>query len=278
MQLPYFCFNLNIMKYIAPFVAAFIITACNNNKTGEQVIDSNVVSAPPSISYNIVNTYPHDTTSFTEGLQLYNNELYESTGNKGESKLLRVDLKSGKVTQELALNDEYFGEGLTVLRDTIYQMTWQEKVGFVYDAKTFKLIRTFVLDRDGWGMTTDGQYLITSDGTSNIAYREPSTFRTMKIVSVTDNNGPVGNINELELVKGYLYANIWNTNYIVRIDPASGKVVGKMDLSGVLEQAAKQTPDPNRGNVLNGIAYDSVKNSFLLTGKYWPVLLEVKLN
>jgi glutamine cyclotransferase len=143
-------------------------------------------------------------------------------------------------------------------------------------AKRFKQIGTFSYENEGWGMTTDGTNLIQSDGTSNLYYREPATFRTLKVVGVTDNNGPVAYINELEYVDGFIYANIWNTNYIVKIDPSNGRVVSKADLSGILEKAVNETPDPNRGNVLNGIAYNEEKKSFYVTGKNWPVMFVVK--
>ena len=263
------------MKKLSVVLSAVLVLAACKEKPGTNT-DTNEPSAIPNISYNILGTYPHDTSSFTEGLQWYQGALYESTGNNGTSKLLKTDLKTGKALQELSLEDKYFGEGLTVLNDTIYQMTWQEKVVFVYDAKNFKLVKTFTNDRDGWGMTTDSTNLIVSDGSSNIYYRDPSTFRLLKTVGVSDNYGPVAYINELEYVDGFIYANIWNTNYIVKIDPSSGNVIGKLDLAGILEQAAKQTPDANRGNVLNGIAYNPTSKTFYITGKYWPVIFEMK--
>lgn len=267
------------MKYILPVFAAFLlISACkNNDNSGDETTNNvNTIPAPVALTYNIVGMVQHDTSSFTEGLQLYNNELYESTGNYGKSKLLKIDPGTGKTIKEIGLDEKYFGEGITVLRDTVYQMTWQEKTGFKYDAKTFKQIGTFSYENEGWGMTTDGTNLIMSDGSSNLYYREPSTFRTLKVVGVTDNNGPVAYINELEFVDGYIYANIWNTNYIIKIDPSNGRVVSRADLSGILEKAVNEAPDPNRGNVLNGIAYNEEKKSFYVTGKNWPVMFVMK--
>jgi glutamine cyclotransferase len=259
-----------------------LMTSCKNDTKDEQGTEPvNALPAPASISYNIVNTFPHDPSSFTQGLQWYNNALYEGTGsgNKNDSisKLLKVDLKTGKALQKLELPKELFGEGITILNDTLYQITWQDHTAFVYDAKTFKKLKTFTYETDGWGLTNDGTNLIMSDGSSNLHYKDPATFKTIKIVGVTDNNGPVGDINELEYVDGYIYANIWNSNYIIKIDPSNGHVIGRMDFTGVLEQAAKQSPDNNQGNVLNGIAYDAEKKSFYITGKMWPVMLEVKL-
>jgi glutamine cyclotransferase len=269
------------MKYVLPvIVATFLVSSCKNNddNNSEPTANANTIAAPANLSYNIVGMLAHDTSYFTEGLQYYNNELYESTGNYGKSKLLKIDPSNGKAVKELKLNKEYFGEGLTVLRDTIYQMTWQEKTGFKYDAKTFKQIGTFSYENDGWGMTTDGTHLIMGDGSSNLYYRRPSDFRTLKVVGVTDNNGPVANINELEFVDGFIYANIWNTNYIIKIDPSNGHVIGRIDLTGILEQGAKESPDPNKGNVLNGIAYNVEKKNFYVTGKNWPVMFVMKFN
>jgi glutamine cyclotransferase len=251
--------------------------ACNNNEPkNENITVSNALPAPATINYNIVASYPHDTSYYTEGFQLYKDYLFESTGNYGKSKLVKMELKTGKPIKEISLDEKYFGEGLTVLDDTIYQMTYKEKTGFVYDMN-FKKIRTFTYETEGWGMTTDGKSLIMSDGTSNLYYRDPKNFSTQKIVSVTDNNGPVANVNELELVDGYIYANIWNTNDIIKIDPSNGHVIGKMDFTGLLEKAGKPGANFDTGNVLNGIAYDPAKKTLLITGKLWPLIFEVKL-
>ena len=268
------------MKYLLPvFIAISFVTSCKNNDTNQTETTSNpyTIAAPVALTHTVIGIHPHDTSSFTEGLQLYNNELYESAGNYGKSKLFKFNPSNGEKTKEIKLDNKFFGEGITVLRDTIYQMTWQEKTGFKYDAKTFKQVGTFAYDNEGWGMTTDGTHLIQSDGSSNLYYREPSTFKTAKIVSVSDNNGPVGMINELEFVDGFIYANLWNTNYIIKIDPSNGHVVGKTDLSGILEQASKESPSPDRGNVLNGIAYNAEKKTFYVTGKLWPVIFEMKI-
>jgi glutamine cyclotransferase len=253
-----------------------MISCKNDSNDDEATVPVNAFTTPANIAFNIINTYPHDTSSFTEGLQWHNNALYESTGNYDASKLLKLDLKTGKVDKELALDSMFFGEGITLLNDTLYQMTYKERKVFVYNAKSFKLIKTFENENDGWGMTTDGKDLIVGDGSSNIYYRDPATFKILKIVSVTDNNGPVANINELEYVDGFIFANIWNTDYIVKIDPSSGHVVGRVNLAGILQQAANEIPDPIKGNVLNGIAYNAETKSFYITGKNWPILFEVK--
>ena len=264
-------------KFLTFIFLVLLLGSCKNNDTSNNEITlNNAIKPPPAISYNIVATYPHDTSYYTEGFQYYKDHLYESTGNYGVSKLLKIDLKTGKPVKELSLNKKYFGEGLTVLNDTIYQMTYREKTGFVYDIN-FNLVRNFTYETEGWGMTTDGKDLIMSDGSSNLYYREPSTFRTLKIVSVTDNNGPVANVNELEYVDGFIYANVWNTDYIIKIDPSNGHVVGKMDFTGLLEKSGKPGANYETGNVLNGIAYDPAKKSLLITGKLWPLIFEVKL-
>lgn len=251
--------------------------SCNDNEPKEDSISiSNALPPPATINYNVIASYPHDTSYYTEGFQLYKDYLFESTGNYGVSKLVKVDVKTGKPVKELSLNEKYFGEGLTVLNDTIYQMTYREKTGFVYDMN-FKQIRTFTYETEGWGMTTDGKSLIMSDGSSNLYYRDPKNFSTQKIVSVLDNNGPVSNVNELELVDGYIYANIWNTNDIIKIDPSNGHVIGKMDCSGLLEKKGLPGPNYDIGNVLNGIAYDPTKKTLLITGKLWPLIFEVQL-
>ena len=248
------------MKRFFSFLCTVIlVTACNSGETANNEITvSNALPAPANITYNVIATYPHDTSYYTEGFQLYKDHLFESTGNYGVSKLIKIDLKTGRPVKELSLNEKYFGEGLTVLNDTIYQMTYKEKTGFVYDMD-FNLIRTFSYETEGWGMTTDGKDLIMSDGSSNLYYRDPSTFRTLKIVSVSNNYGPVSNINELEYVDGFIYANVWNTDDIIKIDPSNGHVVGKMDFTGLLEKAGKPGADYKTGNVLNGIAYNPEK-------------------
>lgn len=267
------------MKRLFPYLAFLLVAgACKNNNTADNdaIIVSNGIPPPSDLSYSVVSTYPHDTSYYTEGLQIYKGDLYESTGNYGESKLVKMDLNTGKPIKELSLDSLYFGEGLTVLNDTIYQMTYREKTGFVYDLN-FKTIRRFSYETEGWGMTTDGKNLIMSDGSSNLYYREPSTFRTLKIVGVSDNNGPVAMVNELEYIDGFIYANVWNTNYIIKIDPANGHVLARLDFSGILEKAGKPAPNDEKGGVLNGIAYDPATKNLLITGKLWPLIFEVKL-
>jgi glutamine cyclotransferase len=265
--------------FTAAFFLSIFFANCKNSSSADTGSESTMttVAAPANISYNIVASYPHDTSSYTQGLIWQNNVLYEGTGLEGESHLLKVDLKSGKAEQSVSLDPAVFGEGITIFNDKIYQLTWQSNKVYVYDQKTFKKIKEFTWDHDGWGLTHNDKELIITTGDSNLYFADPETFKLLRIVGVTDNNGPVGNLNELEYINGFVFANIYLTDYIIKIDPSNGHIVGKMDLSGLLEKSGKQV-DKERGYVLNGIAYDSAKNSLYITGKKWPVLYEMKIN
>lgn len=264
------------------FIILTLLASCNNS-TPDTPAGKPVDNAPPTINYTVVRALPHDTTSFTEGLLFHDGELYESTGTEPTMPETRrsmfgvVDPKTGKINKKAELDrSKYFGEGIAFLKDKVYQLTWQTKVGFIYDAKTFKPLGQFPIPvKEGWGMTTDGTNLIMSDGTSNISYVDPTTFRLMKVIGVTDNNGAVSNINELELINGFIYANQWQTNYILKIDPASGKVMGRLDLDGL------NSTERNRyasADTMNGIAYDSTTGKVYVTGKLWPDIYEIKFS
>lgn len=259
----------------------FCITACNNDSSDDKdtaaTTAPNTVPAPANITYNIVNTFPHDTSSFTQGLIWQNNSLYEGTGWWGQSHLLKVDIKNGRPSQSVALDSAVFGEGITELNNKIYQLTWQNHKVYVYDAQTFKKLKELSWEHEGWGLTNNGTELIVSTGDSNLYFVNPETFKIIKIVGVADNNGPVGNLNELEYVNGFIYSNIYLSDLIIKIDPANGHILGKIDLSGLLAKAGKQV-DTEEGYVLNGIAYDSTKKSLYITGKKWPLLFEMKVN
>lgn len=270
-------------KYIVQQTSLLLIlsmffTACNNN-TDNPINDprNTIAAAAPSINYTIVNIFPHDTAAFTEGLVWYNNQLFESTGETGYSNIRKVDLKTGAVQQKVDIDKKLFGEGITIMNDKIYQITWQSKIGFVYDVKTMHQTQSFTIDTEGWGITNDGKQLIISDGSSNVYFLDPHTFQKIKIITVSDNNGPVNNINELELIKGYIYANRWQTNDILKIDTASGRVIGKLVLPDLLDKYAKSY-DHTRIESLNGIAYDSAANRIFITGKRWPLLFEIKMD
>lgn len=268
------------MKKFLIFAAiALYFAACNNNSDNDNPPATNAIAPPASINYNIVGTYPHDTSSFTEGLIWQKNSLYESTGLEGKSKLMKIDLKNGKPSQSVSLDPSLFGEGITILNNKIYQLTWQNHKVYVYDASTLKKLKELSWEHDGWGMTNNGTDLIISTGESNLYFVDPETFKIRRIISVTDNNGPVGNLNELEYVDGVIYSNIYLTDYIIKIDPANGHIIGKMDLSGLLAKAGKQVEvNAEEGNVLNGIAYDSTKKSLYITGKRWPLVFEMKVD
>lgn len=266
-------------KILYLLFAALSFAACNTNSSGDTdtATATNTIPPPANISYNIVNTFPHDTSSFTQGLIWQNNSLYEGTGMWGHSRLLQVDIKNGKAEKSVSLDPAMFGEGITMLGNKIYQLTWENHKVYVYDAKTFKKLNEFTWDHEGWGITNNGTDLIVSTGDSNLYFVDPDSFKIKKIVGVSDNNGPVGNLNELEFVNGVVYANVYLADIIVKIDAASGHVLGKIDLSGLLAKAGKQV-DTNEGYVLNGIAYDSTKKSMYITGKKWPLLFEMKIN
>ena len=232
----------------------------------------------PVDSYRIVNVYPHDRTAFTEGLVYVDSILYEGTGldnqsnPPGQSVLEKKDLETGQVLQGIKLAPDYFGEGVTVLGDRIYQLTWQERTGFVYDKETLQLLDTFSISSDGWGLTHDGERLIRSDGTSTLAFLDPATLEETGRIDVhTPGGNQVVNLNELEYVNGEIYANIWMTDTIVRIDPTTGLVLGWIDLTGLLAPEDRA----QRVDVLNGIAYDAAQDRLFVTGKWWPKLFEI---
>jgi len=274
-----FCQN---KKYIVQtsllLILSVFFTACNNN-TDNPINDprNTIAAAAPNINYTIVNIFPHDTAAFTEGLVWYNNQLFESTGETGHSNIRKVELKTGAVQQKVDIDKKLFGEGITIMNDKIYQITWQSKIGFVYDVKTMHQTQSFTIDTEGWGITNDGKQLIISDGSSNVYFLDPHTFQKIKIITVSDNNGPVNNINELELIKGHIYANRWQTNDILKIDTASGRVIGKLAFPDLLDKYAKNY-DHTRIESLNGIAYDSTANRIFITGKRWPLLFEIKMD
>lgn len=227
----------------------------------------------PVYTYFIVNQIPHDYTAYTQGLAFDSGYLYEGTGRRGQSSLRKVDPSNGGVITLHALGEEFFGEGITVFDNKIYQLTWQEYTGFVYDKETFLLMEEFFYNTEGWGITHNGTNLIVSDGSSLLCYLDPVTFEVLKQIEVFDNNGPVTNLNELEYIKGEIFANVLYSNRIARIDPVSGKITGWIDLTGIL---ANERIDYSI-DVLNGIAYDQENDRLFVTGKLWPKVFEIKL-
>jgi glutamine cyclotransferase len=230
------------------------------------------LGAVPIYTYEVVNVYPHDHNAFTQGLVFDGETLYEGTGLNSRSSLRRVDLTTGEVLQQVDLKPEYFGEGIVVWQDQIVQLTWQSQLGFVYDKTTFAPQRTFTYPTEGWGITQDGRRLIMSDGSPTLYFWDPATFKPVDSVDVYDINGPVEELNELEYVNGEVFANIWQTDYIARIDPVSGQVLGWIDLSGLLPADERAGAD-----VLNGIAYKPESDQLYVTGKLWPHLYEIRL-
>jgi glutaminyl-peptide cyclotransferase len=227
----------------------------------------------PIYSYRVVHSYPHDRGAFTEGLVFSNGDLYESTGLLGRSSVRRVDLLTGSVLQSLALGNQYFGEGLTVFQNRLIQLTWQSHTGFVYALQTFGLLGQFSYPNEGWGLTQDGQRLIMSDGSSTLHFLDPQTLTETGHLDVRADGASVSLLNELEFVNGQIYANIWKTDRIARIDPQTGQVVGWIDLTGLISPLER--PDPEA--VLNGIAYDAQNQRLFVTGKLWPRLFEITL-
>jgi len=246
-------------------LGALIVVFLNSNK-----LTAN--STATQYTYTIVNTYPHDTNAFTEGLVYSDGFLYESTGLNGESSLRRVSLTTGNILQEITLPSQYFGEGITIVNNTIIQLTWQSQIGFVYDKTTFALLRNFTYPTEGWGLTFDGKHLIMSDGTDNLYFLDPITFQRTGQIQVHDANTTIANVNELEYINGEVYANIWLTNKIAIIDPDTGQVKAWINLTRL---PAENNSNPNA--VLNGIAYDQQNNRLFVTGKNWPSLYQIKV-
>ncbi len=227
-----------------------------------------------ALSYEIIAVFPHDNTAFTQGLVWHNGFLYEGTGLYGSSSLRKVKLETGKVLQYHSLSADYFGEGITIFQDRIYQLTWKEQTGFIYDVKTFQLIDTFSYCYEGWGITHDGKHLIISDGSPVLRFLDPYTLEEVKQITVNFHKVPVHFINELEYIKGKIFANIWQTDYLAIIEPESGEVTDWLNLEGILDNIEV---DRQKIDVLNGIAYDEEKDRLFVTGKFWPNIFQIKI-
>src|SRR5436190_5944639 len=224
-------------------------------------------------SYEVIATLPHDPRAFTQGLVFRDGSFFESTGLNGRSSLRAVDAPTGKILRQVTVPAQYFAEGLAIIGSKAFQLTWQNHKGFIYDADTFRLETEFAYEGEGWGLATDGRSLILSDGTNRIRFLDPATFAVTRSITVTADDKPVSQLNELEFIKGEIFANVWQTDEIVRIDPASGRVRGVIDFSGLL---APQDRGPET-NVLNGIAYDAATDRLFVTGKCWPKIFQVRL-
>ena len=228
----------------------------------------------PVWTVEVVHTYPHDVAAFTEGLFFLHGYLYESTGLEQHSSIRKVRLETGEVVQQKDLAPEYFGEGIVGWKNRIISLTWKTEVGFVFDLATLKLQKKFSYTGEGWGLTQDGKEIIMSDGTSQLRFLDPETLKETHRLEVTFQGKPMPDVNELEWVKGEIFANVWKTNWILRIDPSSGKVVGLIDANGLLQ---KSDVVPGQTDVLNGIAYDAKGDRLFVTGKNWPKLFEIQL-
>jgi glutamine cyclotransferase len=231
---------------------------------------------PPAFAadtYQVVHTYPHDQHAYTQGLFYLDGHLYESTGLNGQSSLRMEDLETGRILQLQDVPAKYFAEGLAPWGSTLIQLTWQGHVALVYDRATFRFLHTLPYDGEGWGLTADDKEMILSDGTATLRFLDPTTFKVLRRVTVRDHGLPVTQLNELEFVQGEIYANIWHSDRIARIAPATGKVLGFVDLTGLLPQSERSSPEA----VLNGIAYDPVHDRLFVTGKLWPKLFEIRV-
>ena len=267
--------NMTTRKYVILSVAIYLSLLSSSSLLSfaeENVV--NLQSSPvPVYGYEIINVYPHDKTAFTEGLVYDGKTLYESTGLYGNSTLRQVDLITGRILKMYRLPEEFFGEGLTLGKDQLIQLTWQSRIGFVYNKESFNQNRSFSYPRDGWGLTNDGQRLIMSDGSDALYFLNPNTFDDIGSMRVKDNSNPVDQLNELVFIKGKVYANVYRTGRIAIISPETGEVTGYIDLQGLVHR------EKNLGDVdvLNGIAYESDKDLLLVTGKLWPELFEIKI-
>ncbi len=264
------------MKYIHLFILTAIalisLVSCGDNKPKTETVRDSL-----ALEYSVVNTLPHNTEAFTEGLVVHNNKILESTGQNSSSWIAEVNPGSGDHDKKVNLDAQYFGEGITVLNNKIYQLTYKHKIGFIYDVKTYKQLGEFpytTSSGEGWGITHDNSNLIISDGSEHLYYLDSATLKLVKTISVTDNGSRLKQVNELEFVNGYIYANIWQTNMIVKIDPANGNVVGKLDLTQLNNEVHALYPQAYE---LNGIAYDKNSKCFLVTGKFWPKAYLIKV-
>lgn len=264
------------MKHLSWIAAVVLLSACNNGGPEEPQFDPN---APKPMSYSVIKTFPHDTSSYTQGLVIYKGELYEGTGNYGFSKLMKMNLSTGKPSQEISLDKKYFGEGVTILNDTVYQLTWKEKTVLAYSLKDLKKVKEFPVEIEGWGLTNDGKYLIASNGGSDLYFYEPSTFKLVKTQTVMESSTAAYNLNELEYVNGFIYANQYEYPYILKIDPNTGMVVAKADVSKEWDRIKKMYPTIHPNDLVpNGLAYDSASKKMYMTGKKWPELYEVQFS
>lgn len=239
------------------------------------VINTISDQVPEKLTYQIVNTFPHSKTHYTQGLEFYNNVLYEGTGEYGTSGIFKIKLETGNIEQSKMLDAKYFGEGITILNDKIFQLTYKTQKGFVYQFSDLALIDSFQFQSaEGWGLTNDGTSLIMSDGTHLLTWLNPKDFSVVKTIQVANNKGIINNLNELEYINGTIYANVYTTDLIVQIDPGTGKILSEINMAGIINMYKNST---DKIDFLNGIAYQKKNNRLFVTGKYWPKIFEIKL-
>lgn len=257
--------------FLSAAALLFLLASCTKNSGSDNETPADTLA----LSYSILKTLPHDPEAYTEGLLISNGKVLESTGLNGKSWVAEVDPGSGVQTKKIVLDERYFGEGISVINNKLYQLTYKTKVGFIYNATTYKQIGEFNFSNaEGWGMTHDNKNLIMSDGTEKLTYLDTANLGVVRTLTVTNEGQKLKNVNELEYVDGYIYANVYETSWIVKIDPASGKVVGRLDLSPVTEEVRRMYPNID---YLNGIAYDVNSKAFLVTGKNWPKAFLIRI-
>lgn len=265
------------LSYFTLAISFLILSSCNNANNGENnspTSNGESLNSIKSLSYSLIATYPHDTSSYTQGLQFYKGRLFEGTGLYGNSALFETELSTGKKKKGIELDNSFFGEGITIVNDTIYQLTWKEQKIFVYTLD-FKKIKELPLDKEGWGLTYNGKELILSNGSGELFFYTPHNFQLVRTQLVTENGSPSYNLNEMEFVEGYIFVNQYNTPNILKIDPLSGQVVAKVDITSLWNQARQLYPS---AEVPNGIAYDANTKKFYITGKWWPQLFELQFS
>ncbi len=255
------------MKFVTPLLLAalsLLFASCTPRKETQ---------AYDLIPYSVVRIFPHDRDAFTEGLLVEQGRLFESTGGE-KSWIAEVDIASGRQDKKVMLEKKYFGEGIAIVHNKVYQLTYQSHVGFIYALRTFKKTGEFKYDHEGWGMTFDGTHLILSDGTEKLRFLDTLSLKEISLLKVQDSDGAVNNLNELEFIDGFIFANQWQTNYILKIDPSTGNVVGRVDLSPIADRVSSVD---QQADVLNGIAYEKKSGMLLVTGKHWPSLYAIRL-
>lgn len=258
-------FTLKITVQFLAFVCFLSWVSCSPKKKESTLTED-------LIPYTVVKAFPHDPTSFIQGLTIHQGRLFESTG-QDNSWISEVDIATGKHDKKIILDKKYFGEGICILNNKLYQLTWQNHIGFVYDLKTFNKLNEFRYDHEGWGITHNGKNLIVSDGTNQLHFLDTLTLKEISSLTVTDEYAEVDDLNELEYIEGYIFANRWQTNYILKIDPNTGKVVGRMEMSPLSDKMNLLNPS---ADVLNGIAYEQKTKTLLVTGKLWPTLFAIR--